>query len=327
MNFLTNLSNTISERATVAKVNIQAHSPEILIGVGIASMVTSTVLACRATLKAKDVVEKRKSDLAELREVKAAPENADGALYSEEAFKKDVRSINIHTGLKVAGLYLPAVTAGILGVSCFVKSNDIHRQHEASLAAAYAGVDQLFKKYRERVKEELGEEADDKFRYGIRKETVEKEVVDEKGEKKTEPEEIEVIDQIDPADFAFIFDHTSRYWDTDSAYRSAMIISVQDKLNAQLYNRAKFNHDRGFIRLSEVADEFAIPRSKETEERWSKYGWVLDLHDPLLSETKIDLNPKTMFVRHGDKAHERVGKDRIVLIRPNVQGNIFELMR
>ncbi|MGG6498504.1 UNVERIFIED_CONTAM: DUF6353 family protein, partial [Bacteroidetes bacterium 56_B9] len=40
----------------------QKHSPSLLFGAGVASMVGSTVLACRATLKLEEVVDKFQSD-------------------------------------------------------------------------------------------------------------------------------------------------------------------------------------------------------------------------------------------------------------------------
>lgn len=319
-----NLTNALAERAEVVKTNAQAHSPEILIGVGIAGMVTSTVLACRATLKAKDVVEKRKSDLAELREVKEAPENADGALYSDDQYKKDTRLVNFQTGMKVVGLYLPAVTVGILGASCFIKSNDIHRKHEASLTAAYMSVDQMFKKYRERVKEELGEDADDRFRYGTRTIEVEKEVVDENGKVKKKKEQVDVIDDFDTKDFSILWDRKSEHWDNDPHYQQSIVKDAMSNLNIRLKHRAKLNHGVGYLRITEVYDELLIPRPKFIDEELRDFGWVLDYNDPVLGGTEINLNPKVVFL---PPKNEEVCPRRAILLQPNVQGNIFELMR
>ena len=319
-----NVSNALAERAEVMKTNAQAHSPEILIGVGIAGMVTSTILACRATLKAKDIVEQRKATLAELREVKEAPENADGALYSDENYKKETRIVNVQTGLKVAGLYLPAVTVGILGASCFIKSNDIHRKHEASLTAAYVSLDQMFKKYRERVKEELGEDADDKFRHGIKKVEIEKEVADEKGKTKKKKETIDEIDDFDGNDFSILWDRKSAHWDNDPHYQQSIVKDAMSNLNIRMKRRAELNHGVGYLRLTEVYDELLIPRPKLIDKELGDFGWVLDYNDPNLAGTEIDLNPKVVFL---PPKGEEVCRRRAILLRPNVQGNIFELMR
>ena len=39
------------------KGKVEKHSPEILMGVGVAGVITSTVLACRATMKLNDILE------------------------------------------------------------------------------------------------------------------------------------------------------------------------------------------------------------------------------------------------------------------------------
>lgn len=321
-----NVTNALAERAEVVKTNAQAHSPEILIGVGIVGMVTSTVLACRATLKAKDVVEQRKASLAELREVKEAPENADGALYSDEDYKKETRAINLQTGMKVVGLYLPAVTVGVLGASCFIKSNDIHRKHEASLTAAYMSVDQLFKKYRERVKEELGEDADDRFRYGAKTIEVEKEVADENGKVKKKKEKVDVLEEFDSehADFTILFDCKSINWDNDPHYQQAIVKDAMANLNIKLQRRAKINHGVGYLRFTEVYEELHIPRPTFIDKNFANFGWVLDYNDPELGNTEIDLNPKVVYL---PPRNEEINKRRAILLRPNVQGDIFELMR
>ena len=320
-----NVTNALAERADVMKTNAQAHSPEILIGVGIVGMVTSTVLACRATLKAKDVVEQRKASLAELREVKEAPENADGALYSDEDYKKETRAINLQTGMKVVGLYLPAVTVGILGASCFIKSNDIHRKHEASLTAAYMSVDQLFKKYRERVKEELGEDADDRFRYGTKTIEVEKDIVEKDGTITKKKDEMTILDDIDdPRDCSILFDRKSKHWDNDPYYQQAVVKDAMANLNIRIKRRADLNHGVGYLRLTEVYDELLIPRPQIVDKEFRDMGWVIDYNDPHLSGTEIDLNPKVVFL---PPKNEEVCPRRAILLRPNVQGNIFDLMR
>ena len=54
-----NISNLIKG----IKVSLSRHSPEILTGIGIAGMVTTTILAGRATPKALTLIEERKEEL------------------------------------------------------------------------------------------------------------------------------------------------------------------------------------------------------------------------------------------------------------------------
>ena len=46
-----------------AKQSVSKHSPEILTGIGIAGMITTTVLAVKATPKALKLIEERKREL------------------------------------------------------------------------------------------------------------------------------------------------------------------------------------------------------------------------------------------------------------------------
>ena len=45
------------------KTSVSKHSPEILTGIGIAGMITTTVLAVRATPKALKLIEEKKDEL------------------------------------------------------------------------------------------------------------------------------------------------------------------------------------------------------------------------------------------------------------------------
>ena len=68
------------------KFNCVAHSPELLLGVGIAGAVITVVTACKATLKVSEVLECHKDNLEKIDET-AADENIPE--YTEEDAKKD----------------------------------------------------------------------------------------------------------------------------------------------------------------------------------------------------------------------------------------------
>ena len=53
------------------KFNVVKHSPEILMGIGIAGVVTSTVLACRSTLKVKEILDYKETNMNNIKEVLA----------------------------------------------------------------------------------------------------------------------------------------------------------------------------------------------------------------------------------------------------------------
>lgn len=140
---------------------VRQHSPGILFGAGLVSMVGSTVLACRATLKLEEVMATAERDMAAAEGVRELhPEE-----YSEGDHKKDTVVIYARGVGGVIRLYAPAVVLGGIGVVCLTKSHRILQERNTAISAAYLAVDQAFKAYRERVVERYGEQTDRELRY------------------------------------------------------------------------------------------------------------------------------------------------------------------
>ena len=57
------LTNKVTRAAGRFGLKVKKHSPEILAVVGVASVVTGTVLACKATTKASQILEETKAQL------------------------------------------------------------------------------------------------------------------------------------------------------------------------------------------------------------------------------------------------------------------------
>ena len=109
------------------------HSPEILTGIGIAGMITTTVLAVKATPKAIKKIEEAKEE------------------KGEELTKMEK--------VKTAGpVYIPAVVTGVSTLACIFGANVLNKRHQASLVSAYALIDTSFKEYKGKLKELYGEE-------------------------------------------------------------------------------------------------------------------------------------------------------------------------
>ena len=198
------------------KGQVQKHSPEILMGVGVVGVVTSTVMACKATMKLNDILEESKETRDKIKEVENNPKYEDK--YSPEDAKKDLAINYVQTGMKVAKLYAPAVLLGGASLGCLLASNDILRKRNAALSAAYMTVDKSFKEYRNRVTERFGEEVEKEIRYGIKAEQIETTVVDEDGNETTVTETIKTMDPNLYSDYARFFDAASPYWQNDPEY-------------------------------------------------------------------------------------------------------------
>lgn len=289
---------------------VKKHSPEILLGVGIAGVVTSTVLACRATMKVNDILEDAKEQIDKVNMVKDDPKYADK--YNAEDAKKDLSVIYVQKGVELVKIYLPAFTIGAASIACFLASNNIMKKRNAALGAAYATIDKSYKEYRKRVAERFGEEVEKEIRYNIKAEQIETEVENEDGTKTTVVEEARVMDPNLYSDYARFFDEASPYWQKDPEYNFVFLKAQQAYANDLL--RA-----RGRLFLNEVYEMLGIEKSKAGQ----VVGWVYDDKNPI-GDNFVDFG---IF----DMSKERVrafvnGYESNILLDFNVDGNIWDLM-
>src|SRR4051812_3595097 len=120
--------NAISRKVADQKLLARKNSPTILFGIGVASMVGSTVLACRATLKLEETLEGIEADKKQAQRVKDLVESEDYTgeqTYTESEMRNDLTIIVTRGVVKVVKLYAPSVILGGVGVVCLSKSHQI----------------------------------------------------------------------------------------------------------------------------------------------------------------------------------------------------------
>jgi hypothetical protein len=138
--------------------SIAKHSPEILTGVGIAGMVTTTVLAVTATPKALRLIEARKDELAVDDE---RPEKLDKLEVVKTCWK----------------CYIPAAISGTLSATCLICANSVNARRNAALATAYKLSESALTEYQSKVVETIGEKKEQAIKDEIAKEKLEKDPV------------------------------------------------------------------------------------------------------------------------------------------------------
>ena len=104
-----------------AGFKVKKHSPEILVVVGVAGVVTSTVMACKATTKAGDILEEHKNQMNAIDQVV----KMDRDDYTEEDHKKDTTIVYTQTAIKFVKLYSPSIMIGVLSLGCIIYSHNI----------------------------------------------------------------------------------------------------------------------------------------------------------------------------------------------------------
>jgi hypothetical protein len=226
---------------------------------GVATAVTGTVLACRATLKVSDV-------LAQTEELKDKAEmlyedglNPD---YDEKTYNRDLMVLKVKTILNVTKLYAPSAGLMMLSVALLTGSHVTLTKRNASLTAAYAGIDQAFEKYRERVVQSLGEDQDREFRYGAEK--VEEKVKGEDGKTKTVSRLRVANNGEGPSMYAKFFAEHCPDWKRNPEYNRVFLRAQQNYANDMLKSR-------GHVFLNEVYDSLGIERTQAG----AVVGWVL----------------------------------------------------
>lgn len=161
-------------------LKVKKYSPEILLGVGIIGGIGATVLACRATLKAEEVLDTHKS---KMEKVKEAREKVGEEKYTTQEYNRDIVVVKVQTAVDFARLYGPSLALGATSIACILSSYNIMRKRNIALAAAYILVEGAFSEYRGRVVSELGEAKDFHFRYGTEELEATETVLDETGKK------------------------------------------------------------------------------------------------------------------------------------------------
>lgn len=142
----------ISKMLKSFRYELGKHSPEILTGIGIAGMITTTVMAVKATPKALDL----------LAEVKEDTKNED---------KKVVGKAIV---TKVAPVYIPATLTGCFSIACLVGASSVNVRRNAALATAYTLSESALKEYQAKVVETIGEKKEQSIRDAVAKDTIQR---------------------------------------------------------------------------------------------------------------------------------------------------------
>lgn len=303
------IMNNVTRTFNKVGFKFKKHSPEILVAAGVVGVIGSTVIACKATTKATELIKQAKEDVEAIK--KCAEVNKEE--YTEEDVKKAVGLTYTKAGLNVAKLYAPAVALGALSITAIVSSHNILRKRNIALAAAYATVDKSFKEYSGRVIERFGEELDKELRYGLKTKEIEETVVDEKGNEKIVKKSVQVVEDTNLySPYSIVFDNGNIGWDDDPEITKFFLVQQQnyanDKLKAQ-----------GHLFLNEVHDMLGAPRTKYG----NCVGWIYDEKNPV-GDNFVDFG---IFDVHKPKACDFVnGYEKAIILDFNVDGNILDLI-
>lgn len=131
-----------------SKQYLSKHSPEILTGIGIAGMITTTVLAVSATPKALNLIDIQKKKL------------------------KTDELTTLETIQAAWRPYVPAISLGVVSTACLIGASAVNAKRNAALATAYAISERTLVRYKDKVIETLGEKKEKEIRDKIAQDEV-----------------------------------------------------------------------------------------------------------------------------------------------------------
>ncbi len=309
----TELLSTISRNVHKVGFIFKKHSPEILMVTGVVGVVTSAVMACKATTKLSGILEESKKEIDQIHEYVEV--NGYSEKYTEEDSKKDLIISYTKMSMKLVKVYAPSVILGLLSITSILASNNIIRKRNMALAAAYAAIDSNFKEYRNRVVERFGKELDRELKYNIKPKEIEETIIDEEGNEVVVKKTVNNAEVNLPSEYAKVFDEFSSCWTKDADYNLTFLRRIQDQANDKL-------RLRGHLFLNEVYDMLDIPRTKAG----AIVGWIYDPNREN-SDSYVDFGLYDNLINDESKRLFINGNERSVLLDFNVDGVIYDLLK
>lgn len=220
---------------------IKKRSPEILTGLGIAGMVTTTVLAVKATPKALTLIQDAEIEKVDeqVKEGKG-PDELDEKLTPVEVVKVAWKP------------YIPAVLLGTASAACLIGANSVHARRHAALYSAYKLSETALTEYKDKVKEIVPEKKVKEI-----KQKLADDKVDKVAKKDSKPRVIVSND----GDTWFVDPFTNEPFLSTTAKVDAAI----NKVNRQMM-------DEMFASLSDLYDELGIDHTVNSDD----IGWCID---------------------------------------------------
>lgn len=237
----------VTRLAGRAGLVLSKHAPTILTAAGTAGFIGTTILASKATLNVEETVAEEAALLVKVHEAHEA-----GKLEDKDALHdKVVLYTRITT--KLAKLYAPALILGAASIVSLATGHGIMLKRNASLAAAYAAVDQAFKTYKKKIESKFGKDAVIDALVSTAEEDLTK--------NELTMEAIAAVDGVSP--YGVIFDETNNNWSADEDLSMLHLKCQQQYANDILQTR-------GHIFLNEVYKMLGFPHTPAG----AVTGWV-----------------------------------------------------
>jgi len=255
---LSKLTKVLGPRVGMLKLSLMKNSPELYLAGGIGMGVAAAVMLAKAHKKSEEEFEQT------LQEIDNVHLTAIDGDISKEEERQLLMPHYAELGKRAIVLYGPAVLMGTSSLLLLLASHSTLRRRNQGLVAVATLLERSFTEYRKRVREEVGEETENRlYSGGESRSFTEMSVVDGK-KKKTKGEQTHIPEQHSPIMYQRIFDDACRNWRPDRSSNLAFLTMQQSFMNDKL-------DWRGWILLNEVYEELGFePTSAGAVVGWSK---------------------------------------------------------
>lgn len=237
---------------------LKKNSPHLFFAGGLLGSVASTFLACRATLKLEPMVDDIKTEIKNVKDRKENPSlAANGRDYSERDYVQDIMYVYGKSTKRLIKLYGPSVILGVASAGVLTGSHVQLTRRNSALTATAAALSKAYDDYRERVRDEVGNDKELALHRSLTEQQV---TVDGKKEL------VQVTgDPSKWSPYARIFDEISPNWQKDAELNRIFVQCQQNYANHLL-------QARGHVFLNEIYDSLGLERSRAG----AVVGWVLN---------------------------------------------------
>lgn len=296
------------------------HSPELLIAGGILMAAGAVVSACVATKKADKILKPATKQINDIHTNLKDTFKINNKQIDVKEERKDLAKVYAKTAGKLLLVYSPSILMFAASVSCILGSHNIMKGRNLALAAAYTTLDNGYKAYRKRVKNKIGDAAEEAIYKDIRNET--KEVIDEEGELKTkDTPSAHVTKNADP--YSALYSCGNRGWERNAILNYDYLMSQQAYLNHKLQSQ-------GFLFLSDVYDALGFDANMLGRDKIRAshiLGWIYDPTDTTRDNyVSFGLTDKTGLTKEAISSQIRLNEPDFWL-EFNCDGDILNLSK
>ncbi len=299
---------------------VKFRSPELLIGAGVVGLVGAAVVAVRRGVRWHSAAKAEiVHDLETIKKAEVSPQ------YTREDKVQDYARVIGKGVWSFTQIYGPSVAAGVASVVSILAGTGVLKGRLAAMTSAAATAQAALERYRSRVREKLGEDADYEFAYevsakkakikhedGIKESLVTYHLVPSSGE------------WMAASPYSRLWDENAMEWCANRDIQFLTLRSLENHFNREL-------DVRGVVFLNDVYKALGLPMSKDA----ALVGWIKDYTKPKMAKLAAELGrvPGDGVISFGVFENESpsaraylAGDNNRVVLDFNVDGVIYDLI-